>query len=85
MAVVVGREKALARGADPKPRRRWAWVTIVTGADGELRARGINWVGNNGRAKIEWVRELQCCADKAQPCLGVELLVFAWLGPTESS
>lgn len=32
-------------GADPKPRRRWAWVTIVTGADGELTTSQEGLIG----------------------------------------
>lgn len=64
-------------GADPKPRRRraWVWVTAVTGAERRIgQPRGINWapsrrVGGGGRdlESARRRREDGCmCADKAQ-------------------
>lgn len=65
-------------GADPKPRRRraWVWVTAVTGAERRIgQPRGINWAQSRRVGELGGVgglslrgdsARMDACADKAQ-------------------
>lgn len=66
--LVVGGSKRRWLGADPKPRRRRAWVTAATGAERRNgKPRGINWAGNQReRQRVGGGSMIAICEDETR-------------------